>query len=214
MAVAVPVSEPQMAPECVLFDLDGVIRHFDGRELTKIEQSHGLEPGTILRAAFEPRLLQPTITGEITRSEWTTRVGLAIGNPDAATAWQAEPGFVNDAVISIVRQLRERSTTVAILTNGTSATKDELASLEILDEFDMVFNSAAIGLAKPDPLIFQHACDELGLPTREVFFVDDSPKNVAAAIEVGLSGCLFVCATDLRAHLSSVGALPTMRVLT
>ncbi|WP_350350458.1 hypothetical protein ABS642_13280 [Microbacterium sp. A8/3-1] len=59
----------------VLFDLDGVVRHFDTDFTADIEARHGLSPGAVLDAAFEPDLLAQVTTGAISRQTWVELVG-------------------------------------------------------------------------------------------------------------------------------------------
>lgn len=64
--------------------------------------------------------------------------------------------------------------------------------------------SARVGLVKPDPAIFHLACERAGLPPEQLLFVDDSPRNIAAAAEVGFHTHLFgdpaALSPALRAH--------------
>jgi 2-haloacid dehalogenase len=74
---------------------------------------------------------------------------------------------------------------------------------EILGLLDDVVVSGTVGVAKPDPAIFELAVDRAGLPAEDLVFVDDKEANVAAAIEAGLDGILFTGADDLRRQLRS-----------
>ena len=54
------------------------------------------------------------------------------------------------------------------------------------DMFDVVVISGEVGMRKPEPQMFQHALDLIGLPPGECVFVDDHPANVRAAAQLGL----------------------------
>jgi putative hydrolase of the HAD superfamily len=43
-------------------------------------------------------------------------------------------------------------------------------------------------MRKPDPAIFRHALDLIGLPAAECVFIDDIEHNVAAAEALGMVG--------------------------
>jgi 2-haloacid dehalogenase len=75
----------------------------------------------------------------------------------------------------------------------------------VLDLLDDVVVSGTEKLAKPDPAIFELAVARTGLEASDLVFVDDSEKNVAAAIEAGLDGILFTGADDLRSQLRERG---------
>ena len=50
------------------------------------------------------------------------------------------------------------------------------AVLGLLPDLDAYVLSYEVGLAKPDPAIFQHVCDALGCAPGEVVFVGDSVR--------------------------------------
>ena len=47
-----------------------------------------------------------------------------------------------------------------------------------------------VGLAKPDPRVYQLLCDQLSVSPGEVVFLDDSPENVNGACELGIDALL------------------------
>jgi len=188
----------------VLFDIDGVVRHFDPAQVASIEERHTLAPGSIMAAAFTPALLKQVITGVITRREWTEQVGEIISNHSAAFEWEATPGSVDAEVVALVEELRAAGITVAVLTNGTDAIARELAELGLDSHFDAIFNSADIGYAKPDVRAFGHVCDALSVDPAHVFFTDDSQSKLAGAIELGMAARVFTSVAALRQQLSEL----------
>ena len=56
--------------------------------------------------------------------------------------------------------------------------------------FEAYAISAVLGCTKPDPQVYQHASDALGLAPERCLFVDDDPELVRAAIAVGYQGCV------------------------
>ncbi len=182
----------------VLFDLDGVVRRFPG--------SAGWPE--VPPVAFAPGLLDEAVTGRITDEEWRAEVLRRLGKESAAAvaAWSESCGEVNDAVLQLAREVRAR-TPVGLLTNGTTRLGADLARLGIGDEFDVIFNSADLGVAKPDPGVYELVCARLDVPPHSVFFVDDSPGHVDTAREVGLRAVLFVDAVLLADSLRAEGLL-------
>ncbi|WP_017203511.1 HAD family hydrolase [Microbacterium algeriense] len=187
----------------VLFDLDGVIRHF--RHDPDLESRHGLPAGTIARIAFATPLLDAVTTGRLTREEWIARVGAAAGSTDAAREWGRTPFDTDPELIALVDELRSRGTMCAILTNGTDTIAAELRDSGIGTHFDRVFNSADIGHAKPDVRAFRHVATALALPPEEIFFLDDSPGKLRGARELGMSTHHFTGVSELRTALSTAG---------
>jgi hypothetical protein len=58
--------------------------------------------------------------------------------------------------------LERRRRTVALASNATDRLSDDLRRLRVDREFDAVFNSSTMGLAKPDQRVFIHIADALG----------------------------------------------------
>lgn len=189
----------------VLFDLDGVVRHFGAAFTADIETRHGLAPGAILHAAFEPDLLEQVTTGAISRRAWVDRVGATLGSMAAADEWGRQPSEVDPEVLAIADALRAAGIRTAILTNGTDTIPAEAAALGLTAHFDAIFNSAEIGWAKPDVRAFQHVLDALGLAGAEVFFTDDSASKLVGAEELGMPTHHFTSADGLRGALRAEG---------
>ncbi|WP_231880409.1 HAD family hydrolase [Microbacterium sp. H83] len=191
----------------MLFDLDGVVRHFDPENVAGIERVHGLEPGSIEAIAFAPHHLELVTTGRISRREWVERVGVELGNAEAAEAWGSQPFHVDEEVLGHVDELRANGIRTAILTNGTDTIPDEIASIDLGSHFEAVFNSAEIGWTKPDVRAFQHVLDAMQLAPHEVFFIDDSFGKLAGAEALDVPTHHFTGVAGLREALRSAGAL-------
>jgi putative hydrolase of the HAD superfamily len=195
----------------VLFDLDGVVRHFDPENVARTERAHELEPGSIEAIAFAPHRLEQVTTGRISRCEWVERIGVELGNDEAAEAWGSQPFYVDEEVLDLVDELRANGIRTAILTNGTDTIPAEVASLNLGSHFEAVFNSAEIGWTKPDVRAFQHVLDAMQLAPHEVFFTDDSVGKLAGAETLGMPTHHFAGIAGLREALRAVGAVHSAR---
>ncbi len=189
----------------MLVDLDGVVRHFDPSHVTAVERRHGLLAGCLAAAAFEPELLEPLVTGQISRAAWVRAVGNAVGSSAAAEEWMAEQGSVDPAIMLEIDRLRATGHVVAVLTNGTDTIPDEMLSLGLANRFDRIFNSAEIGFAKPDRRAFEHVCRELAVDPREVFFTDDTASKLAGARDIGMTARLYEGVATFRRQLEEFG---------
>ena len=107
------------------------------------------------------------------------------GVAGAIDEWEANVGRVDTEMLQLLRDVRER-TTVALLSNGTTRLRRDLHVLDLLDEFDHIFNTAELGIAKPDPDVFRVVCDALGVGPGDALFVDDLLENVEGARTAGL----------------------------
>ena len=187
----------------VLFDLDGVIRHFDHDP--DLEARHGLEVGAISRAAFDAPAIDDVTTGRISRAEWLRRVGERIGAARAVEEWGRTGFRVDRDLTAMADELRALGLITAILTNGTDTIAAEVASCGLDHHFSPIFNSAEIGFAKPDPRAFRYVLDTLALPADQVFFTDDSPSKLVGAASLGMHTHAFTDVAALRAALRDSG---------
>jgi len=65
--------------------------------------------------------------------------------------------------------------------------------------FRKEFISCRMKLLKPSREIFDAAAAEIGLPTEEILFIDDSQRNVDGAVAAGWKAALYKQGTDLGA---------------
>lgn len=197
--------------ETVLFDLDGVIRQWDPRDIARAETETGLPSGSFWPIAFEPTLLMRAVTGQITDGEWRqeTKGRLRAAHPEAdadlaVQLWADAIGQVDEEVLDIVCLCR-RTAAVALVTNATSRLDADLHRLRLMDEFDHIFNTSKLGVAKPDEALFQTVLQRMEVTPESTFFVDDARANVLAAQRLGIHAHLYEGAGALRRALREVG---------
>ena len=112
---------------------------------------------------------------------------------------------LNTELLELVPKLRESGYVTAILSNYTSALKGVLKEHEIDGLFDHTFVSGEIGFQKPDPRIFAHVCDELQITPEEMVFIDDTPRSLETAGEVGYVPILYKDNDQLFAEFDQLG---------
>jgi putative hydrolase of the HAD superfamily len=59
--------------------------------------------------------------------------------------------------------------------------------------------------AKPDPAIYRHTLDKLGVAAEDAIFVDDIAANITAARALGIDGIQFTSVEQLRRDLEARG---------
>lgn len=104
----------------------------------------------------------------------------------------ASGGGVREVVVEATRGIRGRGLKTGLLTNNVAEFAELWRPLLPLDElFDVVVDSSAVGMRKPDAAIFLHTLDLMGgiAPERSIF-LDDFAGNVAAAEAVGMTAIL------------------------
>jgi putative hydrolase of the HAD superfamily len=95
----------------------------------------------------------------------------------------------NERMVELMRDLKGRGYRMALLTNNVREWEPLWRSLLPVDEiFELIVDSAFVGMRKPEHQIYELTLERLGdPPTAECLFVDDVEVNVDAARELGLA---------------------------
>jgi epoxide hydrolase-like predicted phosphatase len=158
------------------------------------------ELGTAMARAAEEHGDHPLFQlerGEISEAEFWSRLDRHVGDGfdlDRLRALFFERLERNGPMIEFVRELRGRGVRAALLTNNVREWEALWRSkLPEVDElFELVVDSAFVGLRKPDPAIYELTLERLGgvAPDRCVF-VDDVDVNCDTARELGMAAVRF-----------------------
>jgi len=98
----------------------------------------------------------------------------------------------NTEMVGFLHALRERGYRLAMLTNNVREWEPRWRAMLPVDElFDVVVDSAFVGLRKPDPAIYRLTCERLGVEPERCLFVDDVAVNCDAATDLGMTAVLF-----------------------
>lgn len=195
----------------LLVDLDGVLRIWNPAINARAEAETDLPTGAILRTAFSPDLLTPAVAGQVSDDYWRSQVidRLRSGYPEADAAravemWSAHPGEVDAEMLRLVRASRRRLR-VVLVTNATSRLPLDLGRLGLSDEFDSIINSSVVGAYKPHREIYEAALRAAGVQAEQALFVDDTPRHVEAASQLGIVAHVFQDAETLKRELVRLG---------
>jgi putative hydrolase of the HAD superfamily len=111
----------------------------------------------------------------------------------------------NAAMIEFVREVRDRGLRTALLTNNVREWEPLWrAKLPEIDElFELVVDSAFVGIRKPDPAIYELTVSQLGVAAEECVFVDDLEANCEAARALGMIAVRFERAEQAIPELRS-----------
>ena len=178
-------------------DESGVSLEELGKAMGRAAEEHGDHPLFVLER------------GEITETEFRARIephledGFDLARLLALYFERLEP---NGPMIEFVRDLRGRGVRAALLTNNVREWEPLWRSkLPEVDElFELVVDSAFVGLRKPDPAIFELTLERLGgvAPGRCVF-VDDLDVNCEAARGLGMAAVRFESAEQAIPEIES-----------
>lgn len=198
--------------DAVIFDLDDTL-HDDTRAYQKatrdvaeeIAATHGVDANAIFnayvagasqywRALSVEHLKMPVVDSRV--ELWATALA-AVGIRDDATIQAAAMRYGErrrghytpfPGALELLAELRRRGLKLGLITNGFAETHYE--KLELLGferAFDAVLCADEVGMLKPDPRIFLHACELLSIsPSRAAMVGDRYFRDISGAREAGL----------------------------
>jgi putative hydrolase of the HAD superfamily len=99
----------------------------------------------------------------------------------------------NEPMIELMRDLRGRGYRMALLTNNVREWEPLWRSMLPVDDiFELIVDSAFVGMRKPEREIYELTLERLGeVAPPECVFIDDTDVNCDAARELGMSAVNF-----------------------
>ena len=94
---------------------------------------------------------------------------------------------------------------------GASMAKDPVRAAlmdDVLALFDVIIESSKLGIRKPDPRIYQIACDQIGVTPENAAFLDDLGVNLKPARKLGMSTIKVTSADQALADLEALLQFP------
>jgi putative hydrolase of the HAD superfamily len=193
------------AIEAVVSDFGGVLTTPLMETFAALQEQDGLDQGALGRALREiaerngAHPLYELECGQMTEHDFLSSLSVQLTadlGRDVEMLSFAERYFAhlepNGAMIGFLRELRDRGYRLAMLTNNVREWEARWrAMLPVDDLFELVIDSAFVGLRKPDPAIYRLTCDRLGVAPDECLFVDDVEVNCSAAADLGMAAVLF-----------------------
>ena len=188
-------------PRAVLWDFGGVILSSPFEAFRKYEQEAGLPEDFIRR--LNARNPDTNAWAKMERSEVSLEDFVALFEAEARDqghqidGWRVMRSISGDIRPQMVEALRrcKAEFRVACITNnmkhgdgpGMARTPDKAKAVaEVLTLFEHVFESSRLGWRKPDPRIYRHACDLLGVAPEECIYLDDLGVNLKPARAMGM----------------------------
>ena len=180
------------AKRAVIFDLGGVVLGSPLHAIAELERDEGIPAGFVNRlvvssgpAGAWSRLERGELRIDAFCTAFDRECEMA-GHPLSARRLMEKIGLAaqpRPAMLAAVRRIRERGLRAAALTNNWPG--DGTSSLRT--HFDVFVESSELGLRKPDPRIYQHACRCLGIEAHQAIFLDDIGSNLKAARALGMT---------------------------
>jgi putative hydrolase of the HAD superfamily len=199
--------------QAVIFDLGGVVfpSPFDAFDTYDVDA--GLPPGTVrslIKTSSETGAWAALERGELTMKDFHTE----LESEAAAAGWTLDGARLMDTIATgfgprpemaaAISRIRAAGLRTAALTNNWPRSDDGVPSpiANPLD-FDVVVESAIVGLRKPDPRIYELVLTQLGVDATRAVFLDDLGINLKPARAMGMTT---IKVTDPDRALADLGA--------
>ena len=178
--------------DVVLFDFGGVITASPFEAFAAYEQELGIPTGSIRKInSTNP---DGNAWAKMERNEISLEDFCSLFEEEAAAlglvlsgnrVLGCLSGAIRPQMVRALEVLKERVSIGCITNNmksghgsGMSRTPEQAEKIaEIMTMFEVVIESAKVGLRKPDPRIYQMACDELQVAAERCVYLDDLGIN-------------------------------------
>ncbi|MBO5548155.1 MAG: HAD family phosphatase [Prevotella sp.] len=182
----------------IIFDLGGVVITLAQQQAVERFKALGLEDAeqrldSYTQSGIFGDLEHGLISDEDFRRELSVLLGHEVTHEECAYAWQGYALEVPQRNLDALQRLREEGYRILLLSN-TNPYMMEWVESEAFDGnghpvsyyFDHCYLSYQMKLMKPSEEIFREVLHQERLIASECLFVDDGPRNVAAASRLGL----------------------------
>ena len=203
--------------EVVLFDFGGVLLTSPFDAFAAYEAEVDLPPGTVRRinstnpddnawARFERGQVDAEQFGRLFEAEAAAQ-GYIV---DAARILEGLHGTLRPTMVEALRRCSDRLRT-GMLTNNiipidSRPFSDDVA--EVVGLFDEVIQSSVEGCRKPEPRIYEIACERLGVEPVACVFLDDLGINLKPARAMGMTTIKVVDPEEAIGELEAVVGFP------
>ncbi len=199
-------------PKTILFDLGDVVCDFvPERRLSAFAQSTGREVDELAEMFWHSGFSARCDVGEYTAEQMLSVINqytkMDFDEAQLMAIW-SQAFETNGAVLRIAQRL-SAAINVGMLTNNAPVLRNALPIWfpEIESLFEPVLFSCELMATKPEPELFAQVENRIGVSGSQLMLIDDSPKNVAAALAAGWQAIHFDNADLLVASLQESGLL-------
>jgi putative hydrolase of the HAD superfamily len=204
-----------MSYRAVLFDIGGVVVGSPLHAIAAYEREQAIEAGFVNRVVLTAgsagawsRLERGKLTLEEFYPAFERDCEAAGGRISARELMGrvAASTIPRPAMLEAIRRIRARGLLAAAVTNNWIT--DDGGTSVLRSEFDAFIESAVLGLRKPDPRIFEIACETLRITAPEAVLLDDIGANLKSARALGMRTIKVVDPDTALAELAGVLGFP------
>jgi putative hydrolase of the HAD superfamily len=196
----------------VILDFGEVLCHVPSTEsIERLAFLFQMDPRTFLPIYLQTRA--PYDRGDLLPNEYWQKFAEQAGVKITADAIEQARrldlelwSHINDAMILWVQRLHAAGFKTAILSNmPTDMATHVRNNFAWISYFDHHIFSGEVRSVKPEPEIYQHCIDALGVQPSEALFIDDRDVNLEQARAAGIHGIRFQSVEQLREDLQALG---------
>ena len=191
----------------VYFDLGNVILNFTHQIMVdNVAKVASVDAASVKKHMFDSGLENRYETGELNSQQFHEEFcKLADAKCDLAEFLNAcgDIFWLKDDIVPVISQLWTAGMPLGILSNTCEAHFDTAKrKFHVLRHFFATeITSYQSKSMKPDPKIYADAIAAAGVDAGEIFFTDDKPENVEAAIKAGMDAVVLESAEQLTREL-------------
>jgi len=201
-----------MAITNLVFDFGNVIGYFDHARAIEQLARHAAVPAEAIRERlFTHELEEAYESGRIGTPALLAHArslcGFRCSDAEIESAF-ANMFWPNEDICGMVPLLNSRYRLFVLSnTNDMHCRWFRRQFAETLSYFDGLVFSHEVGIRKPQPGIYEHCLRLMGCRPAECVFIDDLPRNIAAARECGWHGIVYTNAKALRREFETLGVV-------
>ncbi len=198
--------------KAIIFDIGGVIQNLRweivANQLVDIKRDITMDMFRDALYHKREKYFNLYETNKMNSEEFWKMVALQLGlNEKAHTriskAFVSLYDPINLKVKGIIKRLKSNYP-IIIMSNSCPELRENVESNNFYDIFNKKYFSNEVCMKKPNKDFFEYVLKENNLKAEECVFIDDAPRNVDAANELGMKGILYLSPDQLEKELKSI----------
>jgi putative hydrolase of the HAD superfamily len=185
--------------QTLIFDLGGVVITLDQSQAVRRFEALGLKDASEQLNAYTQDGIFGDLEGgkidaETFRRELSLLTGRDVTHQECAHAWQGYAKDVPQRNLDALKRLRKEGYRLLLLSNTNPYMMEWVDSTafdgqghSIRHYFDAIYLSYEMKLMKPDGTFFRRVLMAEQVPPSSCLFLDDGPRNVASASQIGIN---------------------------
>lgn len=183
--------------KAIIFDNFGVLTRDKWKEFVATLPQEQKQPARDINHAYD--------AGHMDEAEFLSGIKKLTGrSPGEVENLAISEIGKNEELLLHIKQLKANYKIGLISNIASNWIRETLLNKAEQELFDDMVLSFEVGMTKPDPRIYQIACERLGVEPRETVFVDDIESYCEAARAVGMQAVCYHDFVQFKAELEQI----------